>query len=156
MEILDRKYLGKQASQKEFQLLPVLIWSRKNQKRLLLYIDFNFIWARNGGLEVVYFRLSEDEGSGFDCSFFESDSSGHIFDVLDDEVHADSIVSESRNNDICIYYRGQDEVSEGIFNEFVVLFEYADDWPASFCGVSFESSTKSNVVWLKQVYHRSW
>lgn len=41
--------------------------------------------------------------------------------MLDDEVNRDPIVSETRDDDICIDDRRKDKVPKGIFNEFVVL-----------------------------------
>lgn len=42
-----------------------------------------------------------------------------------------------------------DEVSEGVFDEFVVLLENADNGSASLFGVSLQSAAKSNVVCVR-------
>lgn len=42
-----------------------------------------------------------------------------------------------------------DEVSEGVFDEFVVLLENADDGSASLFGVSLQSAAKSDVVCVR-------
>lgn len=47
--------------------------------------------------------------------------------MLNDEIHRDSVVSETWNDDISVNQSWQDEISEGVFHKFVVLLQDADD-----------------------------
>jgi len=75
----------------------------KDKKRFLLQCHHDL---RLAGmmvvLHIVYFALSEDEGLGLDGPFLEGDPSGHVLDVLHDEIYRHSIISEPWNGDISI------------------------------------------------------
>jgi len=125
----------------------VLVGGGEDQEGLLFDAHHNLRLA--GGvvaLEVVDFALSEDEGLGLDRPLLEGDPSCHVFYVLDDEIHRHSVVSETRNDDVSVDCSGQDEVSEGFFDEFVVLFKNADDAPASFGGIALQATAEPNIV----------
>lgn len=97
-------------------------------------------------LQVVYFALSEDESFGLNCPLLEGDPSCHVFYVLNDEIHRNSVVSEPRNDDVSVDCSGKDEVSEGFFDKFVVLLKNAYDASASFCSITLEAAAKSDIV----------
>ena len=112
----------------------MLRWGGEHQERFLLCCDFDIIAV--GSFKIVDLGLSKDETSVLDCSLLESYSSGHVFDMLHYEVHRNTVVSEPRNNDICIYDRGQNEISEGILDKLVILLQYTDYWSSPFDCVS--------------------
>ena len=78
----------------------MLITSGKDKERFLFHCDFGFIIVE--ALEVIDFWLSKDEGFSLDCSLFERDPASHVFDMLNNEVDWDAIVSEARNDDVCV------------------------------------------------------
>ena len=98
--------------------------SRKHKERLLLCCHFDFIAV--GCFKVIYLCLSKDETFVLDCSFLKSDSPGHILDMLHDEVHRNSIISESWDNDIRIDNVWQDKIPESIFDKLIVLLEHTN------------------------------
>ena len=112
----------------------MLRWGGEHQERFLLCCDFDIIAV--GSFKIVDLGLSKDETSVLDCSLLESYSSGHVFDMLHYEVHRNTIISESRDNDIGIDDRRQDEISEGIFDKLVILLKHTNHWPSSFDCVS--------------------
>lgn len=125
----------------------MLVGGGEDQEGLLFDTDHNLRLA--GGvvaLEVVDFALSEDESFGLDSPLLEGDPSCHVFYVLNDEIHRNSVVSETRNDDVSVDCSGKDEVSEGFFDKFVVLFKNADDASASFRGIALEAAAESNIV----------
>lgn len=100
VEVIFGEDLGKEGSHEELQLLLMLIFSGEHEERFLL--DCHFDIVRVGTLEVVYFRLPKDKSFCFDCSLLESDPPGHVLDMLNDEIHRDSVVSEPWNDNICV------------------------------------------------------
>lgn len=50
----------------------------------MFHADLDIVGIR--GFKIVDLCLPEDESPGFDGSFFEGNSSGHIFDMLNDEI----------------------------------------------------------------------
>lgn len=122
--------------------------SGEDQKWFLFRCNFDVIviW----GLKVVYLCFSKDKTFVFDSSLLKSDSSGHIFDMLHDKINRNPVISETRNNDICIDNWRQNEISESIFDKLVILLKHAYYWPSSFSCISFQSSTQSDIIWLDQ------
>ena len=124
-----------------------MLWGGgEDQEWFLLHGDLHIIGICS--FKVIDLWLPEDESFGLDCLFLESDPSGHIFDMLHDEVNWDSIIPEARDNDIGIDDGGVDEVSEGIFDKFIVLFQDTDDRSPSFSSISLQSSTKPDIIWI--------
>jgi len=78
----------------------MLIGGGEHKEGLLLESSFDLI--RTSAFQIVDFTFSEDKGSCFHCSLLESDASCHVFDILDDEVNRDSVISESWNDNICV------------------------------------------------------
>lgn len=122
----------------------MLILGGEDQKGFLLNWNSTLVWAT--ALQIVDLALSKNESPSFNRSLLKGDPSCHIFDVLDDEIHWNPVVSESWDYDICIDHIGEDEVSEGVLYEFVVLFEDTNDWSPSFYSISLQTTAKSDIV----------
>ena len=74
----------------------------KDKKRFLLQCHHDLCLAGMMVLHIVNFALSEDEGLGLDGPFLEGYPSGHVLDVLHDEIYRHSIIPEPWNGDIGI------------------------------------------------------
>lgn len=92
----------------------------------------HLIFVGAAALEVVDLALPEDEGLGLECPFLEGDPPRHVLDVLHDEIHRHSVISESRDDDICKDCSRQDEISERFLDELVVLVQYTHHASSSF------------------------
>ena len=71
---------------------------------------------------------------------------GEVWDVLHDEVYRHPVVAEPWDNDVREHDGWEDEVAEGVLDELVVLFQHADDRPATLSGVPLESPAEADVV----------
>ena len=125
----------------------MLIRSWKDQEWLLLCRNLDIIRIRS--LKVINFRLPKNKCLSLDCPLLECDPSSHILDMLNNEINRHSIVSKARNNDVCVHYRWKNEISKCIFDEFVVLLQYADHWSTSLSCISLQPPAKSYVVFDK-------
>lgn len=116
----------------------------KHKERLLLYGGLNFVRACT--FQIVDLTLTKNESFCFYSPFFEGNTSGHVFNVLNDEIDRNSVVSETRDNDVSVHDRRQDKVPEGILDKFVVLIQDTDDTTTSFSIVSLQSAAETDIV----------
>lgn len=124
----------------------MLIRSWEDQERFLFKCDHYLWFAWVTALQIIYLTFTEDKSFSFECSFLEGDPFGHIFDILNNEIHWNSIISEARDDDISIYNSRQNKISKSILNKFIILLEYTHNASASFSSISLQSSTKSNII----------
>ena len=106
----------------------------------------HLIFVGAAAFKVVDLALSEDEGLGLERSLLEGDPPRHVLDVLHDEIHRHSVISESRDDDIRIDGGRQDEISERFLDELVVLVEHTHHASSSFRGVPLQPPAESDVV----------
>ncbi len=145
-EVLDREDFGEKGGEEEFQFLLVLIGSGEDQEGLLLYRHHHLCITGVVALQVVNLALSKNEGLGLDSALLEGDPAGHVLDVLHNEIHRDAVVTESRDDDVCIDGSGQDEVAEGVLHELVVLLQHTDHTASTLCSVAFQPSAEADIV----------
>ncbi len=124
----------------------MLVGSREHEEWFLLNIDHNLCLIAKAALKVIDLAFAKNKYLGFDCSLLECDSFGHIFDVLDNKVNWNAIISKAGNDDIGIDSSGKDEVSKGVLHEFVVLLQYTNHTPSSLSSIPSESTAKSDIV----------
>lgn len=124
----------------------MLVRCREDEERFLLDGDQHLIFAGAAALEIVDFAFSEDEGLSLECPLLEGDPPGHVLDVLHDEIHRHSVISEAGDDDVRINGCGQDEISERFLDEFVVLLEHTHHASASLRSVSLQPPAESDIV----------
>lgn len=124
----------------------MLIRSREHQKWFLFkcYHNLWFTWVT--ALQIIYLTFTKDKCFCLKCSFLKSDSFCHIFDILHNEIHWNSIISEARDNDISIYNSRKNKIPKGILNEFIILLEHTHNTSTPLSSISFQSSTESNII----------
>ena len=120
------------------------------QKWLLEQSNLSLMWFPV--LKIVEFIFTKNVNFCPGGSFSVIDPSGDIFDMLDNEIHWDSVVSETRNDNIRINHCWLDEVSEWVLYELVVLEQHTFNAPSSFSGVPFQSSAQPDVIIASNEY----
>ena len=133
--VLIREYLGHQSVHEKLKFLFVLFSSREYQKWLLEKSNLGLMWLSI--LEVIKLILSENVNLCSRSSFTIVYSSCDVFNVLDDEINWNPVVSETWNYDISVNHCWLNEVFKGILYEFVVLQQHILNSSAPFANVSF-------------------
>lgn len=118
----------------------------KHKEGLLLNGHQHLIFVGAAALQIVDLALSEDEGLSLKSSLLEGDPPCHVFDVLHDEVHRNSIVPEPRDDNISINSSWQYEVPKRFLDELVVLVEHTQHASSSFRCISLQSPAESDIV----------
>lgn len=139
--ILVWKGLRNKPVHEKLQLLPMLFIGWKNQEWLLEWV---VRW--NNILKVIELILPENVNFRPWGSLPIVNPTGNVLDMLDNKVHWNSVVSESRNNDIRVNHCRQDKIPEWVLHEFVILQQNTFNASASLLCVPLQSSTQADVI----------
>lgn len=121
---------------------------RKDQKRFLFNHSQDLQLASRVILHIIDLALPEDEGLILDGALLEGYPPRQVLDILDDEVHRDAVVAETRDDDISVDRRRQDEIAICVLDEFVVLRQDGDHGATAFDCVTLQPPAQPQVVWI--------
>jgi hypothetical protein len=124
----------------------VLSGGGKDQERLLFKSNHQLGLAFSVVVHIVNFAFAKYESLCFDSPLFESDSAGHIFDILHYEVHRNAVIAKAWNYDISVNGCWKHKIAKCSFHKLVVLFQYANNAAAAFSSVPFEPAAESEVI----------